>query len=136
MTHAERKIDEAFLDKTQELVSHDLSELDAGKSKGLKLTGLEILGFLAAKVLVPVVCAFVKDVLYQKYKDFKTNKAVTEARQELLQSSGPFKLQVDRDSLVRDVSQSLIAEGVPAALAQKTVEDAVAHVEKELAPPA
>ena len=133
MKQSDLRIDEDLFNKAAETVSKDLSELTASdSSRGLKLTGLEVLGFLAAKVCVPIFCAYVKDVLYDKYKTLKTKKEVAEAKQQLLQSAGPFKLQIDRDTLIRDMAQSLTAEGVPSELASKTVQHALSYVEKEL----
>jgi hypothetical protein len=135
MNIANMRIKEDFLSKTEDLVSGDLAKLTSGDAgKGLKLTGLEIVGFLAVKVLIPIVCAFVKDVLYQKYKDLNTKKAAAEAKEQLLLAAGPFSLHIDRYTLVREVSQSLTTEGVPAALAQQIVEQTLTRVEKELAP--
>ena len=133
MKPSDLRIDEDLFNKAAETVSEDLSELTASDStRGLKLTGLEVLGFLAAKVFVPILCAYVKDVLYDKYKNLKTKKEAAEAKQQLLQSAGPFKLQIDPDILIRDLAQSLTAEGVPAELASKTVQHALSYVEKEI----
>ena len=134
MNNAGLTIDENLFQKAVQTASEDLSELTPEKRKdGLRLTGLEVLVFIGGKIVVPILCSFVKDALYQKYKNLKTNNQVAEAKKELLASPGPFTLQVDRDTLIRDVSQSLSAEGVPAELAQRTVQHTLNYVESQLA---
>lgn len=117
----------------EKLISDDLNALSSGATgKGLNLTGIEVISFLAAKMLVPIVAAFVKDVLYEKYKNLRTRGAAEEAKQQLLKSAGPFKLQIDRSTIIREMSESLCEEGVPASVAQKAAEDTLKYVEEAL----
>ena len=54
---------------------------DAGKPDGgLKITGLEILAFVAGKIVVPIVIAFAKDVLLDQYKRIRNRKQLDQAR--------------------------------------------------------
>ena len=96
---------------------------------------MEVLGFLAAKIVVPIVCAFIKDAVYKKYKKLQTKAAAEKAKQALLGSKGPFKLAVDREVLVPDMVQSLVSEGVDPEVAKNTVNQVIAYAETELAGP-
>ena len=52
--------------------------------EGLKLTGLEVLGFLGLKIVIPICCGLVSRALFDKYKDLQTTKKAELAMQELL----------------------------------------------------
>jgi type III secretory pathway component EscU len=133
MTDTDSGINEDFFVRGEELVSRDLDVMTTtGNDRGLNLTGVEVLGFLALKVLVPVACAFVKDLLYNEYKNLKTRKAANEAKRHLLESVGPYDLKVDRSTLVRELQKSLCDEGVPASVAKEAVESALRYVQEAL----
>lgn len=75
----------------EKLISDDLNALNSGATgKGLNLTGIEVIGFLAVKILVPIVSAFVKDVLYEQYKKLTTRGAAEEAKHQLLKVLAPI----------------------------------------------
>jgi hypothetical protein len=93
----------------------------------LRLTGLEVLGFLAAKVVVPIVCSFVSRELYERYKNLQTRAQEKEARAEL-SSKTLMSSQVDPDLIRSDLVAELVGEGVDESRARDTVDRALARV--------
>jgi hypothetical protein len=116
--------------KTQ-LLLRDLNEQNQN-SERLKLTGLEIIGFLGAKLVIPIVSGFISRILYDKYKDMQTNSQAEEARKELLINQGvENKDLVDEETMIRELSERLVAEGYSQEDAHRIVSESVKRIKQK-----
>ncbi len=85
--------------------------------EGLQLTGLEILVFVASKIVVPIFCSIVSRALYEKYKDMQTNSMAAAARNEIAASAGARREPVDEKIVVAEIAAAAVKEGIPKARA-------------------
>ena len=95
----------------------------------LRLTGIEIIIFLSSKIVVPIVCAFIKDALFKKYTDLQTKSDVAKRLSPKSRTSGPLKLQVNENVVCDEIAASLVGEGLSREVADKTVRQAFANVQ-------
>jgi len=106
-------------------------EAELGKNKkrpGLQLGVLIIGGFIATKILLPIMCGFVSRALYDKYKGLQTTREAEQAKRELLQSQISSDLPVPREEVVRDMASKLAEDGVGSDRAQELVEQTIDRV--------
>jgi hypothetical protein len=98
------------------------------KGTGLNMPGLEtVVIFIAAKVVVPIVCGFLSRALYDKYSNIQTNSDAEKARKAIL-ATEPQADTVDEKTMQEEVSKTLTEEGLPADLAKKIVSDTIQDV--------
>jgi hypothetical protein len=120
----------------RDAVAH-LQELQQSNERGreLKLTGLEILAFIGAKVAIPIITGLISRALYEKYKDAATNSKLEAARQEILaRQPGEALDPVDEKTIKEDISASLVSEGIPREQADKVVARTLESVKARLRP--
>lgn len=103
------------------------------RTGALGLTGLEVLAFMAAKVVVPIVCSFISSVLFNKYKGAETKRELAEAKAEIAKHEGPLTPQVDRAVVIDSLVAGLVREGVPHEVAAGVVERTLDDIGKDLA---
>jgi hypothetical protein len=116
--------------KTQ-LLLRDLNERNQN-SERLKLTGLEIIGFLGAKLVIPIVSGFISRILYDKYKDMQTNSQAEEARKEILINQGvENKDIVDEGIMIQELSKRLVDEGYSQENAHRIVSESVGRIKQK-----
>lgn len=99
----------------------------------LKLTGLEILGFLACKIVLPIACSFVGRVLYDKYKSMCVASQAAEAR-ETVEKAVTTKDTVDEQTVIEELTSELTKEGVPEEVARQAVTDTYRRMEQRYGP--
>jgi hypothetical protein len=128
--HAKYDIVAAHEEATKTMLRNALEEKDRTGSLGL--TGVEVLIFLAAKVVVPIVCSFISSVLFNKYKDAETKRELATARTEIAKHEGPLTPQVDRAVVIDSIVAGLLREGVPREVATGVVERTLDDIGKEL----
>jgi hypothetical protein len=115
------------------LLERELEE-DATASDGLKLTGLEILAFIAVKVAIPIVCSFVSRELWERYERIRTHSQAQEARSELAQVQISASPGIDEDIVLAAVVESLVAEGVSPGDASRIALKSYKRLQAQLAP--
>lgn len=98
----------------------------------LKLTGLEILGFLAAKIVVSIACSFVGRVIYDKYKNMQVNAQADQARKEL-EGAVAEEEAVEENTVIHDLTTVLKHEGVAEQVARQTVTDTYRRMKQRCA---
>ena len=106
---------------------------DAGKPDGgLKFTGLEILAFVAGKIVVPIVIAFAKDVLLDQYKRIRNRKQLDQARDAVAKAElGPAPrrdLQTVRDEAIAAAIEEGLSEERARALVERAIDSVRAKV--------
>jgi len=129
MNQAVLKIDD--VKREEEAVTDELATalgIPQGR-ESLKLTGMEFLGFLAAKIVIPITCGFVSRVLYDKYKDLKKTD-VEAARQELTYTEIQPSEAVNESVLCEEVTNHLAAEGLPEPDARRIVKRTIERTRK------
>jgi hypothetical protein len=126
----------APIDEEREKVIRDLGEALGRDDRGdeLQLTGAEVLGFLAVKVVVPVVASFVSRELWERYNRMRTRSKAKEAEAEL-KGMVPAVPAVDEPDVVSAIVDSLRDEGVPGDVAERVALDAYARFANRLAQP-
>lgn len=97
--------------------------------EGLKLTGLEVLGFLGLKIVIPICCGLVSRALFDKYKDVQTVKKAELAMQELLNQQDTAD-QVSDDEILNHTIGRLIDEGVPKARARAIAQETLKRIKE------
>ncbi|HKS26429.1 MAG TPA: hypothetical protein VJS44_01355 [Pyrinomonadaceae bacterium] len=108
-------------------------EQSGGRKRELKLTGLEILAFIGAKIVVPIITGFISRAIYEKYKDAHTASKLEEARREIL-ASQPGQDPVDEQTIKEDISAILVREGIPQAQAEKVVAETLESIKAKMQP--
>jgi hypothetical protein len=129
-SHAKYDLVAAHEAATKTMLRNALEEKD--RTGALGLTGIEVLVFLAAKVVVPIVCSFISSVLFNKYKDADTKRELAKARAEIAKHEGPLTPQVDRAVVIDSIVAGLLREGVPREVAAGVVERTLDDIGKEL----
>lgn len=96
-----------------------------GEVDQLQLTGLELLGFLAVKVVIPIACSLVGRILYDKYKDLQTDSQAQKAREEIVSSQNlAYEGEpVGEQLVIQEVSAILVSEGISKEHAQRIVSE-------------
>jgi D-aminopeptidase len=102
---------------------------DAGKpDAALKITGLEILAFVAGKIVVPIVIAFAKDVLLDEYKRIRNKKQLDQARDALAKAELAPKPRRDLKTVRDEAIAAAIEEGLSEERARLLIESVQAQV--------
>lgn len=79
----------------------------------LRLTGLEVLGWIAVKVALPIVIGMIRQELYDKYKKLKNKQEADAARRDLLDGTARTVVHnAKKDALVAEAAASLQEEGI------------------------
>lgn len=115
---------------TKTMLRDALQQKDRTGSLGL--TGIEVLVFMAAKIVVPIVCSFISSVLFNKYKNSETKRELAEAKAEIAKHEGPLTPQVDRAVVIDSIVAGLVREGVPQEVAASVVERTLDDIGKDL----
>ena len=115
---------------TKKMLRDALEQKDRTGSLGL--TGIEVLVFMAAKIVVPIVCSFISSVLFNKYKNAETKRELAEARAAITKHEGALTPQVDRAVVIDSIVAGLVREGVPKEVAASVVERTLDDVGKDL----
>lgn len=129
-SHAKYDIVAAHEAATRTMLRDALQEKD--RTGALGLTGIEVLIFLAAKIVVPIVCSFISSVLFNKYKNAETKRELATARAEIAKHEGPLTPQVERAAVIDSIVAGLLREGVPREVATGVVERTLDDIGKEL----
>lgn len=93
--------------------------------EGSNLTGIEVLVFLAGKVVVPIFCGFVSRVLYEKYADLSTKVELDEAKAALTEGASSPVETIPVERVRVDAVQRLTTEGVPQDVAEGIVDEVI-----------
>src|SRR5262245_61426371 len=93
----------------------------AGGGRGLKLPWTELLTYLAEKVVLPVASGFVSRALYDKFKSWRTKADAAQARAAIEGQPVTVPPQVDRETVIREVSAELAGEGISPSEAERVV---------------
>jgi hypothetical protein len=119
-----------------ELTAQTVSDLGAvgEESSGgkLALAGPEVLLFIAGKIVIPVLCAFIKDVLYEKYKSIRTRAQLAEAKKQLAGAKPAEHIAVAESVVVTDLVTALEDDGIGRDVAEKTVRAVIARTQARL----
>jgi D-aminopeptidase len=106
---------------------------DAGKpDAALKITGLEILAFVAGKIVVPIVIAFAKDVLLDEYKRIRNKKQLDQARDALAKAELAPKPRRDLKTVRDEAIAAAIEEGLSEERARLLVDGAIESVQAQV----
>jgi len=116
---------------TKTMLRDELKQKD--RTGALGLTGIEVLVFLAAKIVVPIVCSFISSALFNKYKNAETKRELAKAKAEIAKHEGPLTPQVDRAAVIDSIVAGLLREGVPREVAAGVVERTLDDIGKDLA---
>ena len=131
----ENYVTESLLNEVTASVENELTQAAPEISRGSRahLTGLEIMGFLALKVVLPIACGLVSRALYDLYKNMQTEKQAAEAKKELLAKDVPAD-PVDTATIQKDISDMLVREGLSESHASEVVQRAIAQMKIKLQP--
>jgi hypothetical protein len=124
---------EEFVNEEKSAVEADLIEgFGPDRKKALALVGGGIGEILALKILLPIVISFAKDQAIKAYKHWNSEKEVRAALASI--GSAPAKLEgrPDIGGLRKAMEQTLVEEGVPAAVASGVVDKTIRRVEQKL----
>ena len=104
-----------LIDEEEGLARQELGDVlgDGEGAQGLKFADLAILAFLGSQVVLPIVCSFVEQSLWERYKRIRTEKQAKAARAEL-QDRAPREAVAARDTVLGEIIDGLTEEGVPA----------------------
>jgi hypothetical protein len=132
----ESNVTESVLNEITASVEKELSQAVPASSRpgSAHLTGLEIVGFMALKVVLPIACGLVSRSLYDLYKNMQTKKTAAKAKTELLvkhEVTDP----VDDATMQQDLSAMLVREGIPESSASEIVRQAITQLKTKLANP-
>ncbi|MCY1058934.1 hypothetical protein [Nannocystis sp. SCPEA4] len=97
---------------------------------GSNLTGIEVLAFLAGKIVVPIVCGFVSRWLYEKYANIGKRKELDEAKVALAVQSYGSSPAVPVEVVRAEALRRLANEGVPLDIAAATVDEVIQHCQQ------
>jgi hypothetical protein len=99
-------------------------------AEGLKLVGTLVAGFIATKVLLPVLCGFTSRFLYDRYKDIQVTSQAERAREDLL-TAKPINDsdRVASEVLEREMTEKLMQDGLNEHRARTIVIDLIRKVE-------
>lgn len=97
----------------------------------LKFVDLAILAFLGSQVVLPILCSFVEQELWERFKRIRTEKQAAEARTEL-QSSTLGEAVADRDTVLGEIIDGLTEEGVPAKDAARIAQQHYRRVQERI----
>lgn len=119
-----RRIETAAL----EVVSQNIKG-PANRSQGkLKLTGLEVLAFIAVKVALPMATGMMGRALYDKVKPIKKQSDADAIRVVLLAPPPKGADPVDEATLVADAVARLREEGIDEEQARKIAKEMVQQI--------
>lgn len=130
----EAKMDDltGFIAKEEEKAYQELGEVLGGtEGDDLKIVDLAILTFLGSQVVLPIVCSFVQQELWERFKRIRTEKQAREARAEL-QSSTLGEAVADRDTVLGEIIDGLTEEGVPAKDAARIAQQHYRRVQERV----
>ena len=133
----ENYVTQSLLNEVTASVENDLTQAAPEVSRGSSahLTGLELMGFLALKVVLPIACGLVSRSIYDLYKHMQTKKQAAEAEKELLAKNAPAD-PVDEATIQKDISEMLVREGLSESKATEVVQRALAQLKARLQPAA
>jgi hypothetical protein len=125
----------------QDLRSATERELSAGagpdRQGTIGLPGAEVvLSFLAAKILIPVVCAFIKDVAFEQYKKINSRAEAARARDALAGQTLQSEPVVPIENIIKEVKPHLVAEGLSEDTADRAIRRAFERVRQTVGTPA
>jgi hypothetical protein len=103
------------------------------KQPALSVTGLEVLAFVAGKIVVPIVCAFAKDVLFEQYKRIRSKKELQQARAELAKQELQRAPTIDLEILRKEAIAAALEEGLSEDRARALVDQALKTVSAQAA---
>jgi len=123
------------LEEEQTLVRTSVQAIvsEGTSSDRLKLTGLEILALIAAKVVLPMVSGLISRVLYDEYKNIQTKRKANAAKAAILSQTETSSEVVDDETILRDVTQTLTDEGLPKEAATNIARASLQRVKLKLA---
>jgi hypothetical protein len=123
-------ISDRFLDDQIKAVEDDLLLLyqDSGEDQSLQLTGAEVMAFVGAQVVIPILVGFIDKALFEKYGRIRTRKLAQEAREELLKTYQLGGDPVDQTQIENEVIESLVEEGIPLEHAKLIVSNAIGRI--------
>lgn len=100
---------------------------------GLKLVGTLVAGFIATKVLLPILCGFTSRWLYDRYKDMQVTSQAKKAREELL-SAKPVSdsERVAPELMEREMTEKLMQDGMEEAPARTIVRGCIRKVAERI----
>jgi hypothetical protein len=123
-----------ILAEQEEAASKEIQEaLDRGDDPGLKLAPLVVVAFLGVKVALPIVCSFASREVWERYNHIRTRSQAEKARGELAVVA-TSQTNLDEESVVGPVVDSLREEGVSPEVADRVVRQAYVRIKKEMAP--
>lgn len=109
-----------LIDAQSQLTTKDLEALSMGSSgeSGLRLTGLEVLGFIAVKAVIPIITGFVSREAWERWNKIRTKKEAARAEAEL--AGEPLTSpQVEPRMMVDSAILALVDEGIPRERAEE-----------------
>ncbi len=109
---------------------------DQGETSGdsaLGLTGIEVLTFLAGKIVVPVLCACARDALYKAWKHIGTKADLEAAKKAVSGETVYSQMAVPVETVAADLVEELRAEGVSREKAERVVALTISEVRGKIA---
>lgn len=126
----------ALIEEEEGAARHELKGAlaDDEPGKGLEVVDLAILAFLGSQVVLPIVCSFVEQALWERYRRIRTKKQAAEARAELADAE-PGAPAVDRETVLGEIIDGLVEESVPPQEAARIAQQHYRRVQERLGPP-
>jgi len=123
----------ALIEQETSAAQSDLTSGPEGEGTDLPLLGLAVVAaWIAAKVVVPMVCAFVSRLLYDKYKEISRPSQVAQAVADLESQADDTTIPVDEAEVITNAINSMIAEGVAAETAHAVAESTYTRLSHRL----
>jgi hypothetical protein len=126
-----RPIDTILVDEQTAVTTELQSVVRSSSSEDrLRLTGIEVLGFIAVKVVIPIACGFVSRLLYEKYKDIQTGSQAERARKELLTADAGEVM--NEQAMKVELVEMLTKEGLGRDKAERLIDNSVTRMKGRL----
>jgi hypothetical protein len=134
---AQSNVMESVLNEIAASVEKELTQAvpESSRAASAHLTGLEIMGFMALKVVLPIACGLVSRSLYELYKNLQTKKKAAEAKAAVLAKQDISADPVDVTTMQQDLSAMLVREGIPESRASEIVRGAITQLKTRIAGP-
>ena len=91
----------------------------------LKLTGLEVIAFMAMQIALPIACGLISSVLYDQFRRIDNAATARTARTALTEADGTVSRPVDVETLRKDAAATMVQQGIDKATAERLAADIV-----------